>query len=43
MELNVITRIFCEYHECYMHILHKCKWETEKNTSHIIENTWLVF
>lgn len=30
MELNVITRIFSEYHECYMHILHKCKWETEK-------------
>lgn len=30
MELNVITRIFSEYYECYMRILHKCKWETEK-------------
>lgn len=30
MELNVITRIFSEYHEYYMRILHKCKWETEK-------------
>lgn len=30
MEINVITRIFSEYHECYMRILHKYKWETEK-------------
>ena len=28
--LAFISDIFSEYHECYMRILHKCKWKTEK-------------